>query len=51
MAYTRFIRRVNSGQNGTLTLYPGESFGQTWLADGATITLDRGIIKGSKYGG
>ena len=31
-----------SGQNGTLTPYPGTSVGQTWLsADGATITLEK----------
>ena len=35
-----------SGQNGTLTPYPGQGIGQTWLgADGATITLERGILK------
>ena len=33
-----------SGQNGTLTPYPGQGVGQTWLgADGATITLERGM--------
>ena len=38
-----------SGQNGTLTPYPGEGVGQTWLgADGATITLERGILKASR---
>ena len=38
-----------SGQNGTLTPYPGQGIGQTWLgADGATITLDRGILKASR---
>ena len=38
-----------SGQNGTLTLYPDEGVGQTWLgADGATITLQRGVIKASR---
>ena len=38
-----------SGQNGTLTLYPGQGIGQTWLgADGATITLDRGVLKASR---
>ena len=38
-----------SGQNGTLTLYPGQGVGQTWLgADGATITLEHGIIKASR---
>ena len=40
---------LESGQNGTLTLYPGQGVGQTWLAaDGATITLDRGVIKASR---
>ena len=38
-----------SGQNGTLTPYPGKGIGQTWLgADGATITLDRGFLKASR---
>ena len=38
-----------SGQNGTLTLYPGQGVGQTWLgADGATITLEKGILKASR---
>ena len=38
-----------SGQNGTLTPYPGQGVGQTWLsADGATITLDGGIVKASR---
>ena len=38
-----------SGQNGTLTLYPGQGDGQTWLgADGATITLEKGILKASR---
>ena len=40
---------LQSGQNGTLTPYPGEGIGQTWLgADGATITLDRGVLKASR---
>ena len=40
---------LKSGQNGTLTPYPGKGLGQTWLgADGATITLDRGILKASR---
>ena len=38
-----------SGQNGTLTVYPGQGVGKTWLgADGATITLDGGILKASR---
>ncbi len=38
-----------SGQNGTLTPYPGQGVGQTWLgADGATITLETGILKASR---
>ena len=38
-----------SGQNGTLTPYPGQGVGQTWLgADGATVTLERGILKASR---
>ena len=40
---------LESGQNGTLTPYPGHGLGQTWLgADGATITLERGILKASR---
>ena len=40
---------LDSGQNGTLTPYPGKGVGQTWLgADGATITLDQGILKASR---
>ncbi len=38
-----------SGQNGTLTPYPGQGIGQTWLgADGATITTEKGILKASR---
>ena len=38
-----------SGQNGTMTPYPGQGVGQTWLgADGATITLETGILKASR---
>ena len=38
-----------SGQNGTLTPYPGQGIGQTWLgADGATITLKTGVLKASR---
>lgn len=38
-----------SGQNGTLTPYPGQGIGQTWLgADGATLTLQKGILKASR---
>lgn len=41
--------QLENGQNGTLTLYPGEGVGQTWLgADGATITLENGIIKATR---
>ena len=40
---------LESGQNGTLTLYPGQGVGQTWLgADGATITLEKGILIASR---
>ena len=40
---------LENGQNGTLTLYPGKGIGQTWLgADGATITLQNGIIKATR---
>ena len=38
-----------SGQNGTLTPYPGRGVGQTWLgADGATITMEQGVLKASR---
>ena len=41
--------KLKSGQNGTLTPYPGQGIGQTWLgADGATITTERGILKASR---
>ena len=41
--------QLPTGQNGTLVPYPGQGIGQTWLgADGATITLDRGILKASR---
>ena len=40
---------LENGQNGTLTLYPGKGIGETWLgADGATITLENGIIKATR---
>ena len=40
---------LKNGQNGTLTLYPGQGVGETWLgADGATVTLERGIIKATR---
>ena len=40
---------LENGQNGTLTLYPGLGVGETWLgADGATVTLERGIIKATR---
>ena len=40
---------LSSGQNGTLTPYPGSGIGQTWLgADGASITLEGGVLKASR---
>ena len=40
---------LENGQNGTLTLYPGKGVGETWLgADGATISLENGIIKATR---
>ena len=40
---------LENGQNGTLTLYPGQGVGETWLgADGATITLRNGILKATR---
>ena len=41
--------QLESGQNGTLTLYPGQGDGETWLgADGSTVTLDQGILKATR---
>ena len=41
--------QLESGQNGTLTPYPGEGVGKTWLgADGATITLAQGTLKATR---
>ena len=38
-----------SGQSGTLTPYPGQGTGQTWLgADGATITTEKGVLMASR---
>ena len=38
-----------SGQNGTLTQYPGTGLGTTWLGiDGATLTLQNGVIIASR---
>ena len=40
---------LENGQNGTLTLYPGQGVGETWLgADGATVTMKQGIIKATR---
>ena len=40
---------LENGQNGTLTLYPGEGVGETWLgADGATITVENGTLKATR---
>ena len=40
---------LETGQNGTLTPYPGKGVGQTWLgADGATITFEQGVLKASR---
>lgn len=40
---------LENGQNGTLTPYPGQGVGSTWLgADGATITLDDGKFKATR---
>ena len=37
---------IDRGQNGTLSQYPGEGVAQTWLGvDGATVTLDNGLLK------
>jgi hypothetical protein len=40
---------IDRGQNGTLSQYPGEGIGQTWLAvDGSTVTLDNGLLKATR---
>ena len=40
---------LETGQNGTLTLYPGQAPEKVWLgADGATITTNQGILKASR---
>lgn len=41
--------QLENGQNGTLTQYPGQGIGQTWLgADGATLTLRQGALTASR---
>ena len=41
--------QLENGQNGTLTLYPGEGYGETWLgADGVTITIEEGVMKATR---
>lgn len=48
-AFPILFVELETGQNGTLTQYPGRGVGQTWLAaDGATLTLERGIIKATR---
>ena len=38
-----------SGQNGTLTKYPGEGVGTTWIGiDGASITFQNGMLIASR---
>jgi len=40
---------IDRGQNGTLSQYPGEGVGQTWLGvDGSTVTLDNGLLKATR---
>jgi len=40
---------IDRGQNGTLSQYPGEGIGQTWLGvDGSTITLESGLLKATR---
>ena len=40
---------IDRGQNGTMTQYPGEGLGQTWLgADGSTVTLENGMLKATR---
>lgn len=41
--------KLESGQNGTLTPYPGQGIGQTWLgADGATVTMNDGVLMATR---
>ena len=36
---------LQTGQNGTFTLYPGQGVVQNWLgADGATVSLENGVL-------
>ena len=40
---------IDRGQNGTMTQYPGEGVGQTWLGvDGSTVTLAGGMLKATR---
>ena len=40
---------IDRGQNGTMTQYPGDGVGQTWLGvDGSTVTLGNGILKATR---
>ena len=40
---------IDRGQNGTMTQYPGQGLGQTWLgADGSTVTLENGMLKATR---
>ena len=40
---------IQSGQNGTMTQYPGMGVGESWLgADGSTVTLENGILKSTR---
>lgn len=40
---------LETGQNGTLTPYPGQGIGQTWLgADGATVTMSQGVLQATR---
>ena len=45
----RVIRRVSFRAEWYANTYPGQGVGQTWLgADGATITLEQGILTASE---
>ena len=47
--YPILFVELQTGQNGTLTQYPGQNINQTWLgADGATLTFERGVIKATE---
>ena len=50
-ANIRTICEIKSGQNGTLTPYPGQGIGQTWLgADGVLYYVSRSFDCNKRHG-